>query len=105
MPGFGPDARQYAAKRAEKSEPRRIGLQPLGKRRVGPARREFLRRELYPVTEGGGATINEIDIRAQVMSARPGESGPQQDCLDALKRGQSIRVERQARCVEHRPLA
>src|SRR5258708_22562651 len=79
MPGFGPDARQYAAERAEKSEPCRIDLQPFGKRRVWPARRELLRRELYPVIEGSGATIDEINIRAPVMSARPGESGPQQN--------------------------
>src|SRR5712671_3688632 len=77
MPGFGPDARQYTAKRAEKSEPGRVRLQPLGERCEGPGRCEFLLRELYPVAWRRGAAIDEIDIRTPVVSARPGESGPQ----------------------------
>src|SRR5258707_10691113 len=105
MPGFGPDARQYAAERAEKSEPGRVRLHPLGERCEGPGRCELLLRELDPVARRGGVAIDEIDIRAPVMPARPGEGGPQQNRLNALKRGPSTRVERQARCVEHRPLA
>src|SRR5260370_42427802 len=76
-PGLGPAARQSAAERAEKSEPGRVRLQPLGERCEGPGRRELLLRELYPVARRGGAAIDEIDIRTPVMSARPGETGPQ----------------------------
>src|SRR3979490_3069977 len=88
MPGFGLNARQYSAKRTEKSEPCRIGLQPFGKRRVRAARRELLRRELYPVIGRRGMTIDEINIRTPVMATRSGESGPRQNRLDALDRGQ-----------------
>src|SRR5260370_39943788 len=77
MPGLGRDRRQYAAERAEKSEPGRVRLQPLGERCEGPGRCELLLRELYPVARRGGIAIDEIDIRTPVMSARPGESGPQ----------------------------
>src|ERR1700693_1908005 len=104
MPGVGLDARQYPAKRTEKPEPRRIGLQPFGKWRIWAARRELLRRQLYPVARRGGMTIDEINIGAPVVSTRAGESGPRQNSLDALKWRQSTRVERQARCVDHRPL-
>src|ERR1700733_11802201 len=77
MPGFGLDARDYAAKRAEKSEPGGIGLQPYGQRSVGPAGCEFLRREPGPIVRRGGARVDEIEIRTPVMPARTGKSGPQ----------------------------
>src|ERR1700679_809058 len=77
MPGFGLDARDYAAKRAEKSEPGRIGLQPLGQRSVWLAGREFLRREPGPIVRRGGAGVDEIEIRTPVMPARARKSGPQ----------------------------
>src|SRR5260370_35695969 len=76
MPGFGPDARQYAAERAEKSEPGRVRLQPLGERREGPGRCELLLRELYPVARRRGAAIDEIDIRTPGIPAPPAETGP-----------------------------
>src|SRR5882724_95053 len=105
MPGFGPDPRQYTAKRAEKSEPGRVRLQPLGERCEGPGRCELLLREPYPVARRGGLAIDEIDVRAPVMSARSGQSGPEQNHLHALQGGQLAHVDGAARYVERRLLA
>jgi len=105
MPGFGLYARQYAAKRTEKSESGRIGFQPLGKRREGTARRELPRRKLYPVPRREGVTIDEIDVRPPVVTARSGERGPQQYRLDALGGAELAHVDTPARRVNHGLLA
>src|ERR1700676_3723556 len=99
MPGFGLYARQYAAKRTEKSESGRIGFPPLG------ARRELPRRKLYPVPRREGVTIDEIDVRPPVVTARSGERGPQQYRLDALGGAELPHVDTPARRVNHGLLA
>src|SRR5260370_8271834 len=87
MPGFGLDARQFTAKRAEESEPCRIGLQPFGKRRKRPARRELLRRELYLVSRCRRMTVAEIDIRAPGTPPRPSGPRPHPDPPHPLTAG------------------
>src|SRR5277367_5271790 len=105
MPGFGPDARQYALIRAEESEPGRMGFQPFGQRRVRSARRELLGVKLRMVSRRGRAPVDQIDIRSPVVAARSGQSRPQQYGVDALPWRQFAYVEEPAGSIQHRPLA